>query len=175
MFFRLLILRANEKTHNQLEWGGRELACLNGIDYGIISGMTVKYTRTGFVYAFSIIFAFIAMMGEGLHTLPGMGHSCGQSSECAVLLPPDCDSGGCHGHHSTAFRYSDHASDGKNNAADCSVCNYFSLAKPCLLTAPVVGDCFCISELLPVYFFKVESRIIGSYQSRAPPFAPSQV
>ena len=37
--------------------------------------MKLKTARTGFVCAFTALFAFIAMMGEGLHLLPGMGHS----------------------------------------------------------------------------------------------------
>jgi hypothetical protein len=145
------------------------------MDIGIISVMLMKILRNGIVYAFTILFASIAMMGEGLHTLPGVGHSCGQSSDCVRSVPTECDGHDCHSDRYPAFTHSVHSSDGTNSATDCAVCKYISLAKTCRLAAHLVGDCFHLSELLPIYCCIVECQMVGSYQSRAPPFDLSQV
>jgi len=131
--------------------------------------MALKFTRTSFVYAFTAFFAFIATMGEGLHFLPGMGHSCEHLHDCMVSCPTAADhddSGGC---PSSLIAHSNYDSDGVHNAANCEICKYFSLVKSCLLAIDLAGDCVTVTERLPVYSPLLESRFIGSYHSRAPP------
>lgn len=62
----------------------------------------LKIARISFVCAFTTLFAFIAIMGEGLHLLPGMGHSCGRHLDCIVSSPSAADHDGCCDRHSPA-------------------------------------------------------------------------
>jgi hypothetical protein len=131
--------------------------------------MIVKFARTGFICAFTTFFAFIAMMGEGLHILPGMGHSCDHRRDCIVYSSSAADFDGCCGHHSPAVTHEDQNPNGINNADDCAVCKFFALAKSCLLADHVAYDHIIIAERLVVCSPFFQSRFVGSYLSRAPP------
>jgi hypothetical protein len=135
----------------------------------MIELMKLKFARTGFVCVFTAFFAFIAMMGEGLHVLPGMGHSCEQPLECSILSRTAAghdDSFDCHSSADANFGRNLHKID---NAADCAVCKYFSLAKSCLSIDCAACDFITITERLVVCSPLLESSFVGTYQSRAPP------
>jgi hypothetical protein len=128
-----------------------------------------KIGRTAFVCVFTTLFAMIAIMGEGLHFVPGLGHSCGQSHDSDHFSSKDRNVDDCCRHHSAVAMYSDLDLDKSVDAADCAICKYFSLAKPCLLASFTTFDYLTITECLPDYSSILESRFIGSYHSRAPP------
>ncbi|MGA2060098.1 MAG: hypothetical protein ABSG67_06425 [Thermoguttaceae bacterium] len=131
--------------------------------------MKLKTARTGFVCAFTALFAFIAIMGEGLHFLPGMGHSCACHFDCIVSSPSATDLDGCCDRHFPAVTHSDTNSCKIKDAADCPVCMFLSLAKSCLSTQYAACDCLPIVERLAVCSPLLESRFVYSYHTRAPP------
>ena len=131
--------------------------------------MKLKIARTGFVCAFTTLFAFIAIMGEGLHLLPGMGHSCGHHLDCMVSSPSSADLDGCCVHHSQTVTHSDPTSSEIKDAADCPVCMFLSLVKSYLSTQYAATACLPIVERLAVCTPLLESRFVCSYHTRAPP------
>lgn len=128
----------------------------------------LRCVKTNFVCAFTLFFAFIAMMGEGLHAIPGVGHSCQQSIKCISLHTTTADNDCCT-QCFPSFTFSDHSSDVESDADDCAVCKFFSLSKPCLFTNHLESDSIQLSEQLPVYCLVFKSRFIDTYHSRAPP------
>jgi hypothetical protein len=113
------------------------------------------------------LFSIIAVMGEALHVLPGMGHSC-------RMLPHG--RGECHVHCAAVAGFpadlpalcaADH--EEQISCENCPICQYFSQAKSLL----VLSD--CAYESLPIYaqftalpliFFQGS---LSAYQSRGPP------
>jgi hypothetical protein len=108
-------------------------------------------------------------MGEGLHFLPGMGHPCDHSIACEVLSPIAGDFNGHSGGNFPAITHSDRNPHAINNIDDCAVCKFFSLVKTCISLDSDVSDHIIVAERLAIYSSLLESRFIGSYQSRAPP------
>ena len=129
----------------------------------------LKIARTGFVCAFTTLFAFIAIMGEGLHLLPGMGHSCACHLDCMVSSPLAADLDGCCDRHSSAVTHAESNSSEIKDAADCPVCMFLSLAKSYLSTQYAACDCLPIVERLAVCSPLLVSRFVCSYHTRAPP------
>jgi hypothetical protein len=129
----------------------------------------LKTARTGLVCAFTTIFAFIAIMGEGLHLLPGMGHSCTCHIDCMVSAPSAAELDGCCEHHFSTVTHLEQNSGAINNAADCPVCIFLSLAKSYLSTEYAACDCLPIVERLAVCSPLLEGRFVCSYHTRAPP------
>jgi hypothetical protein len=121
-----------------------------------------KPAQKFFVWGLTAHFALLALVGEGLHFLPGWGHSCGHSSHEYSW------DGGEKGPPSFGISSLKH-SDGVHNAADCAICKYFSLAKPCLFSACLECAPFTQIEFLAVFSSRIESRAVGTYQSRGPP------
>ena len=137
--------------------------------------MKSKIARTGFVCTFTTLFAFIAIMGEGLHLLPGMGHSCGCHLDCVVYSPSvDGHDGSCV-RHSPTVTHSDQNSGEIKDTANCPVCIFLSMAKSYLATEYAACDCLPIIERLAVCSPLLESRFICSYHTRAPPLDMLQV
>jgi hypothetical protein len=131
--------------------------------------MKFKTARTGFVCAFTTLFAFVAILGEGLHLLPGMGHSCACHPDCMVSSPSAADLDGCCDHHSPVVTHSDPDSFEIKDAADCPVCLFLSLAKSYLATDYAPCDCLPIVERLAACTPLLVSRFVCSYHTRAPP------
>jgi len=134
--------------------------------------MKLKFVRTVFIWVFTAFFAFIVTMGEGLHFLPGMGHSLEHSHDL-LFHSTIADIDGCN-HHTSVIKHSDKNQDGTNNADDCVVCKFITHAKNCLLTVYFVVDYTTITWQLAVYSPLLESRFVGTYHSRAPPCGLSQ-
>jgi hypothetical protein len=131
--------------------------------------MKLKIARTGFVCAFTTLFAFIAIMGEGLHLLPGMGHSCACHLDCEVSSPSAADLDGCCDHHSPVVTHADTNSFEIKDAADCPVCLFLSLAKSYLAMEYTTCDCLPVVRRLAVFSPLQEGLFICSYHTRAPP------
>ena len=131
--------------------------------------MKLKIARTGFVCAFTTLFAFIAIMGEGLHLLPGMGHSCACHLDYVVSSPSAAALDGCCDRHSPAVTHAEQNPGAMNDAAGCPVCMFLSLAKSYLSTEYAACDCLPIVERLAVCSPLLESRFVCSYHTRAPP------
>jgi hypothetical protein len=136
----------------------------------IIKGMKFKTARTSFVCAFTTLFAFIAIMGEGLHLLPGMGHSCACHLDCMVSSPSATHVDGCCDRPSPAVSHSDPNSSEIRDSADCPVCLFLSLAKSYLSTEYAACDCLPVVERKAVTSPLLESRFVCSYHTRAPPY-----
>jgi hypothetical protein len=108
-------------------------------------------------------------MGEGLHLLPGMGHSCACHLDCMVSSPSAADLDGCCDRHYPAVTHAEQDPGAINNVADCPVCMFLSLAKSHLSTHYAACDCLPIVERPVVYSPLLESRFVCSYHTRAPP------
>ncbi len=150
--------------------GGIELiSCPQSSLQGIMRDEMLKKARTGFVCTLTACFAFIAMMGEGLHFLPGMGHSCCHTLDCLdychFCAEPDGPSLPC----SQTVSHSGHNTGAVGNAAVCPVCMFLSLAKMCLPAESAASECAPIVHRLAVCSPLLQSRFFGSYLSRAPP------
>jgi hypothetical protein len=116
------------------------------------------------------LFSAIAVAGNGLHFLPGLGHDCGNShpsasaNEVACSEHPDC--------HSTV-RFSD--AQGKTTLGssggekDCAVCQYFTQAKIVLLTFDFDFQSHAVEGRVSVYRSLTIDDIPGAYCPRAPP------
>jgi hypothetical protein len=137
--------------------------------------MTIKFARTIFVCAFTALFGFISIMGNGLHLLPGMGHSCEDADHCLISSLISSHHNGCAGSHSPAIIHTDQHPKGIHNSADCAVCMFLSLAKSYLSTEYTACDCLPIVERLAVCSPLLESRFVCSYHTRAPPSDMLQV
>jgi len=110
-------------------------------------------------------------MGEGLHLLPGMGHSDGHSFECAISSQTALSHDHfCH-HHSVLTSPLEKSS-ATNSAVDCAICKYFAQAKPLLLAVCVELDYLVLIDRVAVLSPLLESWFEGPYHSRAPPFCP---
>jgi hypothetical protein len=133
-----------------------------------------KFVRIALIYALTASFASIAMMGEGLHLLPGLGHSCCDSDECSADFSSASHLDGCNIHSVVLSSRHDNANHA-NNAADCPVCKFFSHTKPCFLPAFIADNYIAVSGRLDVSYRLLESRFACVYHSRAPPCCLLQV
>jgi hypothetical protein len=131
--------------------------------------LAVKLARTSLVCVFTLFFALIAMLGEGLHFLPGLGHY--DHALCDGCMPSHSSSS----HDCTNAEHSESGSNsilnshGSHNAADCPVCQYFAQAKPLVVTLNTVADSLVVVERLEIDATVLQSRSQLAYHSRAPP------
>jgi hypothetical protein len=126
--------------------------------------------RTILGWALLGLYGSIAVLGEGLHGLPGMGHGCTGERHGGAA---------CHFHYATAIVFSSDrpavcAAEGEHHLScvkNCPICQYFAQAK-CFLE---VGD--LTSASLPVCTHYALSPLcfslhtLSAYQSRGPPTA----
>jgi hypothetical protein len=154
--------------------------------------------RTITAWAALAVFGAIALAGQGLHLIPGMGHGCGDSScgdsqcgdrlcsldvqaalEAEGLQPaaPQAHHGCCCGHHHAAEQPAPPTNhDGEltalpslANGLDCPICRFFATTKP-LLAA--VAEAELSQAVSPVRSLDAPARPINRaavYRSRAPP------
>jgi len=112
-------------------------------------------------------FGVIALAGQGLHLLPGMGHRCGDNH---------ADQACCHarGHHEPLEPPAN--PDGQVTALpsladghDCPICRFFATTKPLLAT---VTEAELSQVVSPIRSLDAPARPIyraAVYRSRAPP------
>jgi hypothetical protein len=136
--------------------------------------MIFKYARSLFVWTFTALFAFLAMFGEGLHFVPGLGHSYDCSVNCCLASRTDPQEEHPLAHPAAPVLSEGNAKD-INNAADCAICKYFSHAKPLLAPDFFWGDYPLVAEKTAVCPLIFQSRFVCAYHSRAPPYALFQV
>lgn len=122
-----------------------------------------KY-RAAFTWAVAIFFGAIALLGEGLHLLPGMGHDEvaaqagsdeGSRSDCAAKsVPGDGFVAGC---------------GTSNHDGDCPICQFYAQAKQ--VSAAVQGCGLHLVALAPpaAVAARPELPLTLVYLSRAPP------
>jgi hypothetical protein len=115
------------------------------------------------------LYGSIAVLGQGLHVLPGLGHDClGEHGEDAS-----------HFHGATASVFSSdrpgvRAADGEHHLScgkDCPICQYFAQAKSFLVLGGVASEPLPVSAhftSLPLCF---SLNSLSAYQSRGPPAA----
>jgi hypothetical protein len=127
-------------------------------------------TRKSLVWIFTVLFAFLATMGEGLHFLPGMGHSCCDCYVCShesQAADHEC----CQWHHVALIRTGVQATD-VHNPSDCPICKYFSQIKPYFAPACVTVEHSPVAQRFTVLVSLLEGRTVSPYQPRGPPCFP---
>jgi hypothetical protein len=117
------------------------------------------------------LFSAIAVMGNGLHFVPGLGHECGETHR------PLAAQGGCHS--SDCAKESAHfAADHRNNSPvvsvalksdTCPVCQFFTQAKSVPLTVAFEIDSRVAEGRISTIHPLLADRVPGVYNSRAPP------
>jgi hypothetical protein len=124
-----------------------------------------------FAWAFTALFAFLAVFGEALHIVPGSDHHCAVPHTAGVPAHHDCTTV-VRGHCCDGPTLSAAEQDQHISCADtCPICHYFTQAR-CFL----IVDEF-VSESLPIYVRFIAPPLIFSrhthwaYQSRGPPAA----
>jgi hypothetical protein len=146
-----------------------QIPCMNIGSIVIMTLLMFKKVRTIFVYAFITQFAFIAIIGEGLHFLPGMGHS----DECSCCSHSDTNHDCSATSHALVISQEVQNSHDLHKAADCPICQYFAQVKPLILAFNVETDYLVVIERIEVASSFLLSRCETAYQSRAPPSCPS--
>jgi hypothetical protein len=127
-----------------------------------------KRTRW-FVFA---LFTVLAVAGNGLHFLPGLGHGCGKSHLPTSTNSVACsEHSACHAtadplHHDGAITIS--LADGGDDE-DCPVCQYFTQAKTVFLTVDFDFHSHAVEGRIATYRSLPIDRVSGAYCSRAPP------
>lgn len=120
-------------------------------------------------YAILVAFAVVSFGGQGLHLIPGLGHSCSHFAGCSHCCADpssdvDCSHDDCLFHAGSAP--GDHC-DSDENA--CPICHFFALAKNISAISLEIGK----TAVLPANTIWVDSFLTDNvpsfYHSRAPP------
>jgi hypothetical protein len=104
------------------------------------------------------LFSAIAIAGDGLHFLPGLGHGCHESHACHDISLISV------GHHEDGLAVS-----AAENAEDCPVCHFFMQAKTVVLTVDFQIDSQLVAGRIPTIRPLLTDRVVAAYSSRAPP------
>jgi hypothetical protein len=122
------------------------------------------------VWASIALFSIVALSGNGLHFLPGMGHSgCGHVE---LFASSDCDSSISGVHHLSdlhAFPAGFRATDSINSDDDCPICHFLAQAKNLVLAIHYEGNSEFVCRYITVYSSLSFEPFQAAYHSRAPP------
>jgi hypothetical protein len=126
--------------------------------------------RTILGWALAGLYGAIAVLGEGLHGLPGLGHGCSGEHHGGET---------CHIHSMAAGGFSSdragaYAAEGEHHLAcaqDCPICHYFAQAKCFLEMDGLTGESLpvCTHHAITPLCFSLHT--LSAYQSRGPPAA----
>jgi hypothetical protein len=133
--------------------------------------MRKRTTQKRCIWIVLALFSAIAVAGNGLHFVPGLGHECGETHRLLALQ------GGCHG--SDCVKESAHlGADHRQNSPvvsvapesdDCPVCQFFTQAKSVPLTVAFEIDSRVAEGRISTIRPLLADRVPGVYHSRAPP------
>jgi hypothetical protein len=118
------------------------------------------------------LFSAIAVVGDGLHFLPGLGHDC-RGMHPPLVAQADCHGGGCAEEATNRVEEGLHkylaATSTAPNDDDCPICQYCSQAQSVSLTVDFDIN-FCVVErrITTIRSLFVD-HVAGAYSSRAPP------
>lgn len=133
--------------------------------------MLKQSTQKRCIWIVLALFSAIAVVGDGLHFLPGLGHDCR-----GTHLPLAAQSG-CHGvdcadetaHLEIGYHKYLAATSAGSCGDDCPVCQYFTQAKSVPLTVVFEIDSRVVEGRISTIRPLLADYIVGAYYSRAPP------
>ena len=119
------------------------------------------------------LFSAIAVAGDGLHFVPGMGHDCRETqlplAAQGVCHRSDCANGYAHlvaGKQNNLLSVVSVAP----NSDNCPVCQFFTQAQSAPLTVAFEIDTRVVEGRISTIRPLLIDQVIGAYHSRAPPF-----
>jgi hypothetical protein len=141
----------------------------------MVSLMTQPSAKRRCVWIVLALFSAIAVVGNGLHFLPGLGHDCeeadGPVAVCGVVAASQSTENSAAGPWRTKriALQDGSAISALPGRSDCPVCQFFTQAQTVPLTVSVEID-FGVVEgrWLSIRPLLVDP-VVGAYHSRAPP------
>jgi hypothetical protein len=122
------------------------------------------------VWASIALFSIVALSGNGLHFLPGMGHSgCGHVELCSSNGRENSFSDAHHHSDSHAFSTDCRATSSLNSDDDCPICHFLAQAKNLVLAIHFEGNSEFVCRYITVYSSLSFEAFRAAYHSRAPP------
>lgn len=137
--------------------------------------MLKRSTQKRCVWIVLALFSAIAVAGDGLHFLPGLGHDC-RESHLPLVARDDC-----HRHDNASGQESElirltaghrqgiSAISPGEDGDHCPVCQYFTQAKTVPLAVAFEIDSRVVEGRIPTNRPLLEDHFAGAYSSRAPP------
>ncbi len=131
--------------------------------------LQLRNHRSRLTFAVLAVFSAVSVGGEGLHLIPGLGHSCSHLSVCSCFSAKhsECAPHVCHDCQSCIGEADCTHCDMDEDA--CPICNFFALAKSVPAVAAEVRE----SMVFPASGIWADSLAMDDvpsfYRSRAPP------
>jgi hypothetical protein len=133
--------------------------------------MLKQSTQKRIIWVVLTLFSAIAVAGNGLHSLPGLGHSCRSSHD--FRSAHDC----CHishdltagQEHSARHECDIYAQVKSGSEDDCAICRFFLQAKSLPLSIALESNRVAVYGPIDAYHSVLLGPIYTAYESRGPP------
>jgi hypothetical protein len=127
--------------------------------------MIQQSARKRCIWIVLALFSAIAVAGDGLHFLPGLGHDCRGTHRPLAALG-DCHRSNCSeaGHFKNLS-----ANSVAPNSDDCPVCRFFTQSQSVPLTVVFEIDYRVVEGRVSSIRPLLVDRVAAAYSSRAPP------